>query len=46
MFWLRQIASPSAVLGYQRANKLSANKNTVDATDAFLANANRYALAA
>ena len=37
-----QVASPSAVLGYQRANKLSAN-NTIDATDAFV---NRYALAA
>ena len=37
-----RVAGPSAVLGNQRANKLSAN-NTVDATDAF---ARRYALAA
>ena len=31
MFRLRQVASPGAVPGYQRANKLSAKNNVVEA---------------
>ena len=52
MFWiwqddcLNQAASSSAVLGYQRANKLNAKNNVVDATAAFAARRAPEALAA